>query len=496
MNRMGSYLLNFFLLSILLSACSGEHHYGQPLEISSSNGQTTYHFATALEASYSATQFKLSCKTTGMCPETVGSMIHHNESDLSVCTFSLIAEDIAISNRHCISEKIAKRGASCNGIIEFILLDHNSASTSSVFQCDKVLSVPEEYSEQKAGTSQRDFAIFHIYRTRPNAIPKDNPRVNPFDVDQKGFPSGEDFHVIVTDPLPDSLGSVIREQNCTSIINPIFSSNYAVPTDPAVTFEHCRIVHGNSGSPILDASYKLRGIINQFSFNEALNKQQIKDAQTDAFALRELHIQQLINKLDIAFGVNFSCIDLLELGLKRLSQQACTITSQKNSISSISPINTPEFQKQNQLRLNKIRLTADQSSEVFKWQWSQPNSPDWGIEMHHHRLAQELTPFCFNGIYDDFNWRNAVPTPDQYGDTLFRINLGVDVVDEDVDPSLKLIVVYSTKPQSLVFKFNMNELLQSAEHATNVSIERSGFILGKSNLTVQKVGFCYHYTKK
>lgn len=489
-------LANILLLMSFLTACSEQSNYGKPIDISIANGQITYHFTTALEASYSATQFKLLCNTPGACPENVGSLIHHNEKDLSVCTFSLIAEDIAISNRHCISDKIAKRGASCEGIVEFVLLNHNSTTASSIYQCDKVMSIPEEYLKANSGRAQRDFAVFKIKRKRPDGIALNNFRQNPFQPDQRGIPSGESFHVIVADPNPRTLGATFREQICTSIIHPALSSSYAEATDPAVTLIHCDIKHGNSGSPVLDDKYKLRGVITQFSEPESLDPKKVAAASEDAFARRAVHLREIENKLDIAYAFNLSCIDAPELKLQISSKKNCTLIPKKITLESISPLNTREFQTKNSERLNFLKNEANLKSLVFDWQWTQPTESDWGIEMKRHRLVQELSPFCFKGIYDKFSWTSSVTIPDPSGDSIYNISLPAALSDEDIDPTLKLFVVNSMRLQNLVIKFKLNELLHSAEHSTMVSVTRSGFILSKSEVSKQKVGFCFSYVKK
>ena len=484
------------LSTFTLMSCSNQGKFGQPVDIVNKDGQTTYRYATAIEASYSATQFKLTCKTPGNCPENVGSMIHHNGKDLSVCTFSLIDEDMAISNRHCISDKIAVRGASCAGIIEFILLKHNSTDTSNIYQCEKVLSVPEEYQSSKSGKSQRDFAIFKIKRKRPIGLPISHPLVDPFKIDTRGIQSGEKLRVIVADPNTETLGANLREQICTSIIHPAFSTNYAVATDPSVTLMNCGIKHGNSGSPVIDEDNKLRAVIKQFAAPEPPSAQKIELAAIDAFARRSVHIREIENKLELAYASNMSCVALPEINLRPFSEQGCISTPQKITLSNISPLFNPEFQTKNAERLNTLKKEANQLSTVLDWQWDQPSSTNWGPEMERHRIVQELTPFCFKGIYDKFNWLPYVSSQDQNGDVIYKINLSADLIDDDIDSSLKLFVVNESRKQSIVIKFNLKELLTSKDHSTDLSIERTGFLLTKTDVVTQKVGFCYHYVNR
>ncbi len=483
----------FFLVSIFLASCS-KPQYGEPISITNEGGKTTYAFASETEAVNAAAQYTLLCVTPGSCPENVGTLIYSapHTLEISVCTFSIVADDIAITNRHCIVAEFAHRGASCAGRVQFLLLKHGSSNKSDIFECDTVLSVPNEYVE--GAEHQRDYAVLKMKRTRPAFATKD-PRILPFGIDAAGISPGQSFHVIVTDPNQDrKLVSTIREQTCVADANPFIYDVYAVATDPVVSFSNCKIIHGNSGSPILDSSYRLRGVINEFVDKVKLDPDFEAEIAEGGDPRYFAHINQYRNALDVAGGINLSCVDSPELGLKMFSATGCKVVNGKNSQQSADLMIQPEFLKNESAAMNADLPKIAQAAPVFQWTWSEPNGANVNELGSVHRMINQFSPRCFDGIYDNFKWRELVSAPDTNGYSTYIVqNIPLYMVDSDVDATLKVFLVYTTKLQHIIFKFNLNELVSSPTHTTNLNIERSGYVVTKSTVSTQSIGFCMYY---
>lgn len=492
--QVDSIMLKFFFGVVLFTGCS-QPKYGQPVDMIGDNGKTTYLFASEAEASRAASEYTLRCKTPGACPENVGTLVltTPHSTIFSTCTFSLIADDIIITNRHCLADELAHRGVSCLGRIDFLLLQHGSADKSQIFSCDKVLSVPDEYIESKS-LQQRDFAVIKIFRKKPNFITKD-PRILPFVINQLGLPDKQKFHVIVTDPEPNmQLTATIREQTCTTFMSPYLYDSYASANDPVVGFENCKIIHGNSGSPVLDSEYKMRAILNELIDKKTIDLNFAAELAAGGEAMRLVHTDQYMNKKDLAGGINLSCVDIPELGLKLLSEQECIPQPKKTSQNKIDPISQPNFLKSYDERIKGAIPAINLAAPVFTWSFSQPSDEKLTEEAKNHRIANEFDPRCFNGIYDKFGWGSLVSTPDANGMTTYKANkIPADLVDADIDETLKLFVVYTTKLQNIVFKFNLNELVHSPSHSTKVLIERTGYLITHSSTSESSLGFCNYY---
>ena len=451
-------------------------------------GDTIYQFKNPAAASESAKAFKLHCKNAP-CPENVGSLISHlNDTELMLCTFSLIANNIALTNRHCLPDSIKRAGADCNGILEFALLAPGSKNSSVIYQCDSVISIPEEYNEALKDHQQRDFAVLKMLK-EPRATASLSARAVPLQPSQSGIHNGDVLHVISTDPNPNTLGADFKEQDCTAVINPFVNSTFLDIHDPVASFKNCNIIHGNSGSPAIDTDQKLKAVI----FSSLVRVPTQAGATDNSFVRRNQKAQAILNRSQIAFATNFTCIEVPELGLKLWSPQDCQTKPDRNSIPDAALLENPSFKDPRTAKLKAKLQQINSQTDIFQWNFDQPKRSDWSEEMSSHILVQELAPVCFNGVYDHFSWK-----PQFAADGLATLtvpNLPVEIVNPDIDDQLNTFITEVEKTQNVKIKFNYQNLLQSETHSTQVSVERIGIQLSKNKIETYEVGFCMHYVK-
>ncbi len=483
-------ILIMSLISSLVSfsSCSKKENSEPTYKVTPGpNGEPIYKFNNSFEASLSAEKYSLTCKNAP-CPETVGSVISHvSDDEITQCTFSLIGDDIAVTNRHCVPTDVARVGASCDGAMEFILLSPGSTHSTQIFQCDKVLSIPLEYKDDPNNRIQRDFAVLKIFRKKPNST-NPNSRTQIFQPSQSGIKDGEILHVISLDPFSARLGSEFREQDCQAIMSPYLIKDYTDIHDPLISFKNCHIIQGNSGSPVIDSNNNLKAVIFATLMADG-KKAKISNNQMDR---RTQKARSILAKSQIGYATNFSCIDIPEFGLRLWSDKDCVSNKKKLAEPEVTLFNDPAFQKARDAELELKLKQINAKSEILEWNFDQPNHADWSVEMTQHLAVQELVPLCFNGLYDKFSWK---PTLEANDFVTLLMSLPIEIVDPDIDQNLKDFLVTSEQNQSVRVRFNYASLMHSPQHTTEVQVERTGFQLSKNKIESYQIGFCRQYVK-
>jgi hypothetical protein len=206
--------------------------------------------ASLADAQQLAAQAQVHCSDASQCSPSVGLLVNTTPTSANQCTAFLIANDIVATNAHCIPDDLKNNGASCKDRIALIfpaLGQYADVRTG----CNEVISVSQ--NDAKSG-SKPDYAFIRL----------DQPVQRPaLTITHSGFSDGANYTMTKIDPyqgngIPEGY---MRQVTCKAIFNSIAAPNSSAPHDPLVALADCVGIPGNSGSPIIDASGNVPGIL-------------------------------------------------------------------------------------------------------------------------------------------------------------------------------------------------------------------------------------------
>jgi hypothetical protein len=211
---------------------------------------------------------------------------------VTLCTGFLVAPDILATNSHCLPGDLSAPGASCADRLWGFFPPMSGFSDETV-ECESVISTTG-HSET---VPEQDIAFLRLKArsTRPA-----------LHTSRDGFPENALFSVVKVNPEPNGctgrpLGQMQTVQ-CQAVQNSAYLPAYNDPQSPVVAFgtngadtsaAACAIIHGNSGSPVLDSRGNAVGIIQAIFNSKSTDPNQLLD---------DGHAQLL------AMGTSFACV--------------------------------------------------------------------------------------------------------------------------------------------------------------------------------------------
>jgi V8-like Glu-specific endopeptidase len=260
---------------------------------------------------FSGWQLNCLSQAPGDCPNQVGQFVALVGSKSYQCTASLIAPDVVLTNSHCLNndeklspDEICKRAA--------IVFANQSAAGREVAECEKVLVKSKIDSADKTNLNP-DYAILKL---------KTPLRRGFFKISREGIADQAQLHVAKVNPTEDSQGGVLEVSSCTALHGTFLSPNSTHDDDATEVVKGCRIIPGNSGSPLLNAQGLLVGVI--FSIPERMS-------QNDEFAQKAV-------SLKAALATNASCIDDISVDRSEPLSAHCTERAEKATSISLAPL--------------------------------------------------------------------------------------------------------------------------------------------------------------
>jgi hypothetical protein len=186
---------------------------------------------------------QVSCQSQD-CPEAVAMLAAFEGNEAWSCSAFLVSPDTVATNSHCVPADLKAAGSSCSGRIRIHFPGGESLG------CAQVL----EASPLQAGQERPDFAFLKLSHPASGA---------PLELDGSGIADQDELEVFKLDPshTPDQLRATLTRAHCRASMAPIFLPAYSDARNPVVAVSGCEIVPGNSGSPLLDAEGRVRGLI-------------------------------------------------------------------------------------------------------------------------------------------------------------------------------------------------------------------------------------------
>ena len=184
------------------------------------------------------------------CPNNVAKLtmrwVEDGEYRIGFCSATLIAEDLMITNRHCIPPGFHRNGADCEGAI-MAKFPKTKTGPAEKVKCLEVVQVFEEEADQP------DMAVIRVQKPigRRDAVAIRKNRIR----------HGETLTAYTMDPGSRLMGA-IRKKTCKVSQDDVFyykQNRFA--GNMIITGENCNVIGGNSGSSIRNSRGEIVGLI-------------------------------------------------------------------------------------------------------------------------------------------------------------------------------------------------------------------------------------------
>jgi hypothetical protein len=418
--------------------------------------------------------YPIRCADLNECPSwVVGLATTQQTSQVGVCSGSLVAPDIVVTNLHCLPGSLTMRDQSCADQISFQFPKTNSAPALNV-GCDRVLALSpplegdflrSDYAFLKLATPVRGRSFVSV----SNEGIGDLTRISIFKIDPT--PLG---------PKPEAgMEGVVTKVECKAIQNSIMNPYYQIKTSPLVMLSPCPIIKGNSGSGLIAEDGTLRGIVS--SYGELLVPEKLK---------RKLKDQ--VEKFQSASGTNMSCIPwpLGDPGFSML--ESCRVqTDEKTRQKLVDSLLKTEIQKSLDEINDKVNKQFKSfelaGSQLFFWQVLKGELTQTEIETGIMAKAK-LRPLCLLPavtLISDYEKKLKNRT------VLMPVKVSEFMVRERFDTYLRYQALVEESLQSFKVKLNPRDLLKEKNIEITLTLEN-----GNSE-TEEKymLNLCYAYQR-
>ena len=189
------------------------------------------------------------CADPSDCPLAVGMLTGATTEGAYQCTASLVSEDIAITNSHCIPNDLKIPSSDCRDRI-WITFDPGHPEFETRLGCDSVIFA----SEEDSNISTPDYAYIRLAKKslRP-----------PLKISRAGFQDGELYQLHKVNPVkePGLAKGSLQTVNCKAIYHSAITDFFNNPYSSVAMVADCFVIKGNSGGPLLAADGTLRGVV-------------------------------------------------------------------------------------------------------------------------------------------------------------------------------------------------------------------------------------------
>lgn len=331
----------------------------------------------------------VSCGTSSECHGGVAMVLIRDTDSSSLCTGFLVASDTLVTNSHCIPAALKSKGASCAKSLYFFFPATNGLAAERA-DCKEVSDVSVISSEAE-NSLKPDYAILKLQK------PVNRPV---FEVSREGFADNSELKVIKVDPWSSGAGGVMTATKCRVIQGTLAIPIFQDDLSPIVSFSDCDARHGNSGSPLLDSSGKVRGILQATLTREQTLLGSLFQALTGEERV-----------MPITMGTNFSCLPVTEwMPSAQPRPDLC-----ENS--EVVPYKISAEQKDRISKKNRAQaLKAVEDFKVKVDSWSQdenkaaPKGMTWGLAASTFQYDKDepmmmATPLC---LTQDVSWADSL----------------------------------------------------------------------------------------
>jgi hypothetical protein len=314
-------------------------------------------------ASAKSAAYQVTCESLDACPEPVVGLIQDGKS---VCTGVLVTEDIVATNLHCIPDDLRVNDSSCKGRITVTFPASRSREEQSE-DCEQIKWVSPPLKDTPLTP---DWAFFKLAKRAPRMHAP---------INTNGFSDGEMVTMFKIDPTDKGTG-ILRKVTCPAVQNSLANPFFTGVKSPILAMVPCETMKGNSGSPLMNSSMEVKGLLNSMGTAADVN---LKKAPF----------------YHVSFGSNFACLNIPSLAVANAPHPDCGKTIQADSIREatanlITRFTDPlmkSFNADVNAELNKLHA---QSKYVVLWDVDQKNKAFDGIQTRVSDVT--FKPSCIN----------------------------------------------------------------------------------------------------
>ncbi len=296
-------------------------------------------------------------RTLDCARQPVGLLTVATDFNIGSCTAFLVGPDLVATNSHCIPDEIKSGGVSCRD--RLWVRFYGDAGDADRYECAELLAASALVSDG-AGP---DYAFLRL-----SSAPKER---SPLRISRAGFSEDVDFRIVKMTPenSADQIASKMGEQTCRPKMRSLFFPGFDSSLREVVTFGDCKVIHGNSGAPMISQSGEALGIV---------------QAYLDPGSLISLKVMQLKEQgllfadraQPLNFGTNFACIT--PPGVQGLAPQSSEESCRPPSQQDLAKIHTHAFsvgvaqhvRRSLEPPLNNwVLLGARDMRREFEWRW-------------------------------------------------------------------------------------------------------------------------------
>ncbi len=275
--------------------------------------------------------FEISCPDKNQCHDSVAAIVDTNDrAKFSFCTGFLVTPEIMATNRHCMKDQYINN-LDCSGLK--IRFPATLTYPEENQECDKVLTTSDPLNK-KVNT---DFAFVKLKSQSQRPLLK---------ISQQGFQNGEKYKIFKmniqkfensSDENKYSAKKIFLESSdCRALQRTIIFPEIMGDFHNIAFFNPCKVIGGNSGSPLIGSDGNVRGLIsNSFLSDESHsstvdnNLEYRSPAETTSANINNLTVSMFSkNVLDkvmenSGYGTNLGCINLDIPGLHLSANKKC-----------------------------------------------------------------------------------------------------------------------------------------------------------------------------
>ncbi len=274
------------LFIIFITACSKSHY---------AESSYSYHaYPRGANFSEILSGLDVQCANGSSCPEQVGEVIGLLDAgDLRMgaeqCTGFLVSYDIVATNSHCIPDELKTRWGDCTNSLA-IKFPATGGYDVEVHKCVQVLGYSKIQYANPLATF--DWAFFRIGG--------DTSRSS-FRMTRTGLPDNMPLTIYAIDPLGRDGAGRLKVKHCETKQGSYLLSDYNYDFNDLgyMTGEDCKVIQGNSGSPVLNEKGEVPAILFAMADPKSIEK-----------LARKNGVELSSMRKTAAFVTNYACLDL------------------------------------------------------------------------------------------------------------------------------------------------------------------------------------------
>lgn len=341
-------------------------------------------YETDLNVTDLARDWRVQCRNSSQCPDTVAQVLMATGRSAGVCTATLVASDIAITNSHCFDfDTTNSPDYVCrNGTV--LVFASNSPSGREVVECESVIKKSRIGADGSGNFRNPDYMILKLKRSLNRGFEV---------IDPQGMEDGLRLTVKKVNPVRRNLGELVVE-TCETLHGTLLMPNANHHNSPVHTMGRCEVISGNSGSSLFDASGKIRGLIFAGLTEESFTRLERTLPKSIVDQLRSVRP---------SLSTNAACIEYLE---RRFVPNECL----KGLTEAEQQVDVKNTEGYSRILEQVTRIPADPQFgySLKEGKLSSNYTVDFSYRPSCYKMDRSTLPITSRVRFDVFNWKASI----------------------------------------------------------------------------------------